>query len=288
MNVSNHKVIKNTVKVIDYVRITILLAIVMVGLPAVCSIQAAETDNFYAQSLVPDGKILAIIPLQFDGVGAKELALAIRNEQRGFRLLIYRESTARNYENTPALSIDLPTSVFAIQAVDLDGDGRTEVALLGLEAVYSIDFDGGGYAATPKELTRFERLYAVPRPDFIVEYEFLFDLNNDRSFDAVLPCWDGVRVMKYERSGFAIGRLIKIDHGSMANLGHNLLAPAASCGLAITLPTIAAFDLNTDRSNDLVVASGSGLAVCYQVGDFQFAELPSQLLEVRAAFLAVC
>ena len=257
----------------------------LLGLFGFGRVSAADTDSFSAQALVPDGKILATIPVQFDGVGSKELAIVISNEQRGLRLLVHKESTARNYEVTPAISIDLPTSVFAVQAVDLDSDGRTELALLGLETLHVVDWDEGGFGATAKEIARFERLFAIPRPDFVVEYEFLFDLNNDRSFDAILPCWDGIRVLKREKSGFAPVRLVKIEHGSTANLGKNLLSSGALCGLAITLPTLAASDLNTDRTKDIMVASGSGLAVCYQIGDMQFSEAPSQLLEVRPAFL---
>ena len=285
MNVRSGSIVLKTFMAINYAKTAVALALVLLILPAVCTIQAADTDNFYTQSLVPDAKILTIVPLQFDGVGADELAMAVRSEQGGIRLLVYRESIPRNYESKPALAVDVPASVFGLQAVDMDGDNRTEIALLGLENLYVVDFDDGGFAAIPKELAKFERLYAVPRPDFIVEYEFLFDLNNDRSFDAVLPSWDGIRIMKRDRTGFVASRLVKINHGSIANLGTNLLAPDASCGLAMTLPTIGAFDLNTDRAKDIVVASGSGLTVCFQVGDFQFAETPNQLLEVRAAFL---
>ncbi len=234
---------------------------------------------------MPEGRILVSFPLQFDGVGANEFALIVRSEQRGCRILIHREASSHNYNVTPAIDLELPHSVFAIQAADLDGDGRIELALLALESMYVIDFDEGGFAAQAKEVAKFERLFAVPNPDFVAEYEFLFDLNGDRNFDAVLPCWDGVRVHKRERTGFAAGRTIKITHGSIANLGKNLLVPTASCGLAITLPTIAAFDINSDRSKDIVVTSGSGLAVCYQMGDMQYPDVPSQLLEVRSVFL---
>lgn len=255
------------------------------GLAIFGRIDAADTDNFSVQSIVAEGKILATIPLQFDGVGARELAIITSHEQRGLRLLVHKESATRSYDAVAALSIDLPTSVFAVQAVDLDGDNRTELALLGLEALYVVDFDDGGFAAQAKELARFDRLFAIPRPDFVVEYEFLFDLNGDRNFDAILPCWDGVRILKRDRTGFSSVRQVKIEHGSIANLGRNLLAAGATCGLGVALPTITVADLNTDRAQDILVASGSGLAVCYQIGDLQFSEGPSQLLEVRAAFL---
>ena len=204
MNVQFYRTIQNIVNIVDYVKIAALAGILLIGLPAVCSIQAADTDNFYAQSIVPDGKILAIIPLQFDGVGADELAVAVRNEQRGFRLLIYRESTARNYQNTPALSIDMPASVFAIQAVDLDGDNRAEIGVARTRsAVLESILMKADIPRQAKELPGSSDFIAVPRPDFVVEYDFSLILNGDRSFDAVLPCWDGVRVLKSERSGFA-------------------------------------------------------------------------------------
>ncbi len=284
MNVELQGGLHKVTKIAGFIR-TIAATAVFLGLLIFANVNAADTDNFSAQTIVPEGKILATIPFQFDGVGARELAIVVSSEQRGLRLLVHRESAAKIYDAVPALSMDLPASVFAIQAVDLDGDNRVEIALLGLEALYVVDFDEGGFAARAKELVRFERLFAVPRPDFVVEYEFLFDLNNDRSYDAVLPCWDGVRVLKRDRTGFTLVRLVKIEHGSIANLGKNLLSAGATCGLAITLPTIAVSDLNTDRTPDVLVASGSGLAVCYQIGDFQFSEVPSQLLEVRAAFL---
>lgn len=275
---------RKTANYLKALRVMACLALCL-GLLVCSRGEAADTDNFSAQSIIPGGKILATIPFQFDGVGAKELAMVVTSEQRDFRLVVYRESVTRNYEPLPALSIDLPASVFAIQAVDLDGDNRTELALLGLEALYVVDFDDGGYAARAREFARFDRLFAVPRPDLVVEYEFLFDLNGDRQFDAVLPCWDGIRILKRDKAAFAAVRTVKIDHGSVAHLGKNLLTASTACGLAFTLPTIAVFDLNTDRSQDILVASGNGLAVSYQIGDLQFSETPSQLLEVRAAFL---
>lgn len=246
---------------------------------------AADTDNFYSQAMTPGGRVISITPLQYDGVGPNEVALVLRGEEKGFRLQIHRETAPRNYESTPLLSIEIPASVFAMQAVDYDGDNHVEIALLGMESMYVVDFDNGAYSAQAKQLMTFDRLFSIPEPDLIIGNEFLFDLDGDKKSDAVLPCWEGIRILKRNGDAFTPIRTVRINHGTVASQTPGQIGIPSSASLGLALPSIVCYDVNSDRSKDILVASGNGMVVCYQVGNFQFAETPSQLLEVRAAFL---
>lgn len=263
-----------------FVAVVVLLSVVACG-----SAVAADPDIFVAQSLSPEGKVILSRPLQFDGVGSCELMVLTREQARGRRLLLFHEASARSFEPTPALAVDVPRSVFAVETIDIDNDRRDEIVLLGLESIHVIDFDDGGFAAPIKEAARFDRLFAVPPPEFVADYSFMFDLNSDRMLEAVVPCWDGIRVLKRDRTGYTLVKSITVEHRCAGLMTGNLLSEPGTGDFAVSLPTIAVQDLNTDRTNDILVASGSGLSVCHQVGDMQFDSVPNQVLEVRAVFL---
>ncbi len=260
-----------------------LTVLVILGLA--CTSLAADKDSFDAQSITPNGKYILSVPVQFDGVAANELLILTRDEQRGRRLSLYQELSPKNFPSNPTLAAEVPASVFAIQVVDIDNDRREEIVLLGLDALYVLDHDDGGYAAAIKEIGRFDRLYTVPAPEYICDYSFMFDLDADRIPEAVVPSWDGLRILKKDRNGYTQIRSVAVEHRCAYPATGNVLREHARRDFSVSMPTLSVQDLNADRSSDILVASASGLAVLHQLGDLQFSINPDQLLQVKAAFL---
>jgi hypothetical protein len=263
-----------------YCLITLMLMLV-----SSCTVLAADTDNFFAQTLPQNGKILATVPADYDNARGAELFVFTSDNLGTRHLRVYSPDAAGLYDTIPKADLELPASVFGYQVVDINADRRDELLLLGLDAVYQLQFEEERYASAPKAIATFERLFAIPNPDFVTSCRFVFDLNADGVKELVLPSWNGVRILQKKENGFTLLKQLTLAYGVDGVKDINLLNGTCSGELGFHLPMITVHDLNTDKSSDLLVETSSGLAVFYQTGNLQFAERPNRVLDVRSSYL---
>ena len=254
-------------------------------LVASCSVFAADTDDFAVQTLPLDGKVLALLPADYDDVAGDELLVFAADDQGARHLRIFSPSAADIYDTTPKLDLELPAGIFGVQIGDIDADHRDEVLLLSMDAVYLLEFDKGSFGTGFKTIATFERLFAIPNPDFITSYKFALDLNGDGVTELVLPCWNGVRILQKKDNGYSVVRQLLFNCKADGVKDVNLLNGSAVGDFGLHLPTITAHDLNTDKSVDLLVETSAGLAVFLQTGNLQFADNPNRVLEVKSSYL---
>jgi hypothetical protein len=261
-----------------------LIAVLLI-LAASRAVLAADTDNFLSQMLPQNGKTLATVSADFDDARGDEL-FVFTVENLGTRhLRIYSPNVAGKYDTIPKADLELPAGVFGYQVADINADRREELLLLGLDAVYQLQFEKDRFASAPKVIATYERLFAIPNPDFISAYQFAHDLNADGVRELVLPAWNGVRILQKKENGYILLRQLSLTYGADGMKEINLLSGTGSDDLGFRLPTITAHDLNTDRNSDLLVETSSGLAVFYQTGNLQFAERPNRVLDFKSSNL---
>jgi hypothetical protein len=261
------------------------LIAVLLMLAASCAVLAADTDNFFAQTLPQNGKTLATVSANYDDARGAELFVFTRDNLGTRHLRIYSPDVARLYDTIPKADLELPAGVFGYQVADVNADRRDELLLLGFDAVYQLQFEKDRFASTPKTIAMFERLFAIPNPDFITSYRFAFDLNADGVRELLLPAWNGVRILQKKENGYTQIRQLSLTYGADGVKDINLLNGTCSGDLGFHLPMITPHDLNTDKSSDLLVETSSGLAVFYQTGNLQFAERPNRVLDIKSSYL---
>ena len=261
-----------------------LIALLLM-LAASCTVLAADTDNFFEQTLPQNGKTLATVPADFDDARGAELFVFTVDNLGTRHLRVYSPDAAGLYDTIPKADLELPAGVFGYQVIDINADRRDELLLLGLDAVYQLQFEKDRFASALKTTCTFERLFAIPNPDFITSYRFAFDLNADGVSELVLPAWNGVRILQKKENGYTQLKQLSLTYGADGVKDINLLNGTCSGDLGFHLPMITAHDLNTDKSIDLLVETSSGLAVFYQTGNLQFAERPNRVLDVKSSYL---
>jgi hypothetical protein len=245
---------------------------------------AADTDDFQSQVIPLNGKTLAVTTAEFDGAAGMELILFTADNQGVRRIKVYSPDLSGRYDSLPEADIELPQGVFGFQITEMDTDRRDELLLLGLDAVYLVDFDQGKFSAAAKTITTFERLFALPDPACIVSYGFAFDLNNDGIKEIMLPAWNGVRVLQKKENGYTLLKQLSLAYKLDGVRDRNLLNSPYSGDLGFHLPIVTAHDLNTDRSADLLVETSAGLAVFYQTGNLQFSERANRVLDIKPSY----
>ncbi|TFH65638.1 MAG: hypothetical protein E4G91_01765 [Candidatus Zixiibacteriota bacterium] len=192
-------------------RYCLIAALLM--LVASCAVLAADTDNFFAQTLPQNGKTLATVTADYDDARGAEL-FVFTNDNLGSRhLRVYSPGATGHYDTIPKADVELPAGVFGYQVADINADRRDELLLLGLDAVYQLQFERDQFALTPKTIATFERLFAIPNPDFVTSYRFAFDLNADGVSELVLPAWNGVRIMQKKENGYTQFRQLRLPMG---------------------------------------------------------------------------
>jgi hypothetical protein len=261
------------------------LIAVLLMLVASCTVLAADTDDFFEQTLPQEGKILATVPADYDDADGAELFVFAVDNLGTRHLRVYSPDAAGLYDTIPKADLDLPEGVFGYQVADINADRRDEFLLLGLDAVYQLQFEKDRYASAPKTIAAFEPLFAIPNPDFITLHRFAFDLNADGVIELVLPTWNGVRLLQKKESGYTQFRQLSLAYRADGVKDINLLKGTCSGELGFHLPMITAHDLNTDKSSDLLMETSSGLAVFYQTGNLQFAERPNRVLDIKSSYL---
>jgi hypothetical protein len=200
-------------------------------------------------------------------------------------LRIYSPGVSDSYDTIPKADLELPASVFGYQIADIDSDRRDEILLLGFDVVYLIDFTPGQFAAPPKSIATFERLFSLPNPSFVTSFQFAMDLNGDGIRELVLPVWNGIRIMQKKDNGYQLVKLLSLAYNSDGIRDLNLLNGGCSGEMGFHLPVVTAHDLNTDRSTDLLVETSTGLAVFYQTGNLQFSDRPNRILDIKPSYL---
>jgi hypothetical protein len=266
--------------ILRYFLIAALLMLV-----ASCTVLAADTDNFFSQTLPQNGKMLAAVPADYDDVSGDELFVFTVDNLGTRHLRIYSPNAAGLYDTIPKADLELPASVFGYQVTDINADRREELLLLGLDAAYQLQFEKDRFASTPKIIASFERLFAIPNPNFVTSYRFAFDLNADGVRELVLPAWNGIRILQKKENGYTQLRQMTLTYGVDGVKDNNLLNGTCSGDLGFHLPLITSHDLNTDKNSDLLVETSSGLAVFFQTGNLQFAERPNRVIDVKSSYL---
>jgi hypothetical protein len=250
-----------------------------------CAVLAADTDNFLSQTLPQDGRTLAVVPADFDDLPGDELFVFTVDNLGTRHLRVYLSDAAGRYDTIPKSDLELPAGVFGYQVADVNADQRDELLLLGLTAVYQMQYEKDQFVSAPKTIAAFEPLFALPSPDLVSASQFAFDLNADGVRELVLPAWNGVRILQKKENGYTQLRQLSLTYGANGVKEINLLSGTGSDDFGFHLPEITAHDLNTDKSSDLLVETSSGLAVFYQTGNLQFAERPNRVLDVKSSYL---
>ncbi len=261
------------------------LVALLSALAGFCTARAADTDNFLTQVLPQSGRTTATATADYDDERGAELFVFTHDNLGVRNLRVYSPNATGRYDTIPRSDLQLPAGVFGYQVADINADRRDELLLLGLDAVYLLQYEKDRFASAPKIIASYERLFAIPDPDFITSYSFLIDLNSDGEKELVLPAWNGVRIMQKRDNGYALLRQLSVTYAADGVKDINLLNGTCSGDFGFHLPTIVVHDLNTDRSSDLLVETSSGLAVFYQTGNLQFAERPNRVLDVKSSYL---
>ncbi len=245
--------------------------------------QAADTDAFNEQIIQRDDHILGVHAFQFDGIAGNELILFLSGDS-GRRIEIARQTIATDYDLNALTTIPLPADVFAFELVDFDGDQRDEILLVGLQQLYLLDYDSGGFSPGLQTILTYDRLYAIPPPNSVTIQKVAFDLTGDGINELVLPTWEGARVYGKGKKGWELKASLSFSGGSDNDLAGNMLTVHGGPGMVFTLPEVSIHDVNTDRISDLLISVNGDLLIWFQTGELQFTKEPSQSLILRPGF----
>ena len=171
-----------------------------------------------------------MISLEYDDTPGSELVVFSSEISEPRRLKLFAQTSAKNFESFPRTTIELPPSIFGVQCLDWDNDRRQEILLLGLEGIYLLEFDKGSYGSSLSTVISYERLFSIPNPGFISEYQFVQDLTNDGNPELTLPCWNGIRVLQKKNATYQLVRQLSLDYQTDGANHLNLLGAGVSFG----------------------------------------------------------
>jgi hypothetical protein len=261
------------------------LLVVLAALLIAHSASGAGDDNFETQTISVAERVLAVGYADLYRDAGQELLLFIEDETGARRLRILTQGLGRKFSTSPIADILLPETVFGRQVIDFDRDGRMDLLLLAMDALYQVQLGETAGTDTLVQLAEFTPLYTIPQPGTILPLEIAFDLDGDGGFELLLPCWQGVGLFSRNEGEYRKIRQFKIKQRSGMPFASAQLRSPGGEGMQFRLARVAVHDLNTDRIPDVFIESNAGLAVFYQTGSMQFAEAPDEEIGVRGSYL---
>jgi hypothetical protein len=203
------------------------------------------SPGFEIVSLQRPGVILAADSGDFNGDGATDLLLFHKSSKETYEktCLVYLQQDG-SFEPTPSYVIPLGESVGAVEAVDLDGDGASE--LCGFSGGGMTVFETGDESrAPPRRAIEYATLLpGVSRRLVVVNW--IADVNSDGRPDVLLPAADGLRLFVGKGDGdFTDSRMYELPTRASVSgeSGQNYVS--------YRLPTIEFSDFDNDGRTDI-------------------------------------